>query len=194
MSFYPPKISEKLKAARDAGELPDASAVGTGASFGCGTFVRFFLRIEGDGKKIVEARYKTSACGFLIAAAEVLCGEITGEKLAALHGFDKKILRTRIENELGEFPAHRTHCLDVCLDALQKTFADFRASQIDEFAGETALICTCFGVAEDTIENLIETESLETVAEVTARCGAGGGCGACQPLIQEILDGREFFG
>ena len=193
MSFYPPKISEKLKAPRGAGELPNRNAVGTGAGFRCGTFIRFFLRIEGDAKIIVAARYKTSGCGFLIAAAEVLCGEIKNKKLAELHGSDKNSLKNRIENELGEFSAHRQHCLDVCLDALQKAFADFRASQIEEFAGEKALICTCFGIAEYTIENLIETESLETVGEVTARCGAGGGCGACQPLIQEILDGREFF-
>lgn len=192
MSFYEAKIDEKLKAASGAGELPDASAVGAGASFACGTFIRIYLRIEADDKKIIAARYKTSGCGFLIAAAEVLCGEITGEKLVGLHGLNKDFLKSRIESELGEFPAARAHCLEVCLDALNAAFAAHRAARIEEWTGEKALVCACFAVAEETIENLIQTESLATVKQITARCGAGGGCGACQPLIQEILDVAEL--
>ena len=78
--------------------------------------------------------------------------------------------------------------MDLTFDALQNSFADFRVSQIEEFAGEKALICTCFGVSEETIEHLIKEKSLETVEEVTNGCNAGGGCGSCQLLIQEIID------
>ena len=73
-------------------------------------------------------------------------------------------------------------------ETLQTALADFRALQIEEFIGEKALICTCFGVSEETIENLVFEESLATVEEVTDACNAGGGCGSCQPLIQEIID------
>jgi len=81
------------------------------------------------------------------------------------------------------------------LETLQDAFADFRAFQIEEFTGEKALICTCFSVSEDTIENLVKENSLETVEEVTDACNAGGGCGSCQPLVQEIIDvvWREQF-
>jgi NAD(P)H-nitrite reductase large subunit len=71
---------------------------------------------------------------------------------------------------------------------------DFRAFQIEEWSGEKALICTCFGVSEETIENLVKENSLETIEEVTAACNAGGGCGSCQPLIQEIIDEQTIFG
>ncbi|MDQ6787027.1 MAG: iron-sulfur cluster assembly scaffold protein [Acidobacteriota bacterium] len=195
MSFYPEKINEKIRSPRSVDKLASANGVGTGANFVCGTFVRFFLRIETETKEIVEAKYKTGGCGFVIAAAEVLCAQVKGRKLVELHGLDKSILTENVENELGEFPDKRVHCLEICLDSLQSAFANFRAAQIEEFAGEKALICTCFGVSEDTIENLIQEKSLETVEEITANCSAGGGCGSCQPLIQDILDvyWRENF-
>jgi NifU-like protein len=76
----------------------------------------------------------------------------------------------------------------LCLETLQNALANFRAFQVEEWTGEKALICSCFGVSEETIENLIKTNSLETVEEVTDVCNAGGGCGSCQPLIQELID------
>lgn len=191
VSFYPEKINKKIRQPKYVGQLTDASAVGTGASFVCGTFVRFFVRIETDGKEIVEAKYKTSGCGFVVAAAEVLCARITGKKLFELHGLDESDLQTEIEIELDKFPDERAHCLKICLNSLRSAFDDFRSVQIEEFAGERALICTCFGVSEETIENLVKENLLETIEEVTAHCNAGGGCGSCQPLIQDILDNFE---
>lgn len=188
MSFYPPKINERFQHPRNVGKSTDANAVGTSASFVCGAFVRLFLQIELQTKEILEAKFKSNGCGFAIAAADVLTEKIVGRKLIELHGLDKEVLQSQIEEKLGRFSAHREHCLQLCLDALQEAFADFRAFQIEEFTGEKALICTCFGVSEETIEDVIRKNSLETVEEVTEMCSAGGGCGLCQPLIQEILD------
>ncbi|CAN5633608.1 hypothetical protein BH18ACI1_BH18ACI1_18030 [soil metagenome] len=194
MSFYPPKINEKFQRPQNAGKVKGANAVGTSASFVCGAFVRVHLRIELKTKEIIDAKFNSNGCGFLIAAADILSEKIVGKRLVELHGLDKETLQTNIESELGRFPAHRKHCLALCLEALQPAFADFRAFQIEEFTGEKALICTCFGVAEETIENVIKANALETVEEVTKACNAGGGCGSCQPLIQEIIDEITTFG
>jgi len=188
MSFYPEKISEKLRAPKNVGKAASANAVGTSATFVCGAILRLTLRIEAKTKEILDARFQTNGCGFLIASADVLTEKIIGKRLVELHGLDKKSFQTEIESELGTFEIHRRHCLDLTFDALQNSFADFRVSQIEEFAGEKALICTCFGVTEETIEHLIKEKSLETVEEITDVCSAGGGCGSCQPLIQEIVD------
>jgi len=108
--------------------------------------------------------------------------------LTELHSFDRQFLESEIENEIGKFSEHRTHCLNLTTKTLQIALADFRRLQIEEFAGERALICTCFGISEETIEKSIAENSLETVEEITDACNAGGGCGSCQPLIQEIID------
>ena len=188
MRFYPPKISERFDAPENAGKAAGANGVGTGASLVCGAFVRFYLRVGVEAKEIEEAKFKTNGCGYLIAAADVLAARVKGKKLVELHGLDEGELSAEIESELGRFSANRAHCLQICLDALHAAFADFRAFQIEEFAGEKALICTCFGVSEEVIEQVVAANSLETVEEVTELCKAGGGCGSCQFLIQEIID------
>ncbi|MCY7348252.1 MAG: iron-sulfur cluster assembly scaffold protein [Pyrinomonadaceae bacterium] len=188
MSFYPANINERFHAPGNVGTAANANAVGTSATFVCGAALRFTLRIDRETKIILEAKFKTNGCGYLIAAADVLAEKVVGVKLTELHHLDQKILEREIEGELGEFPEARKHCRELAFETLQIAFADFRHAQIEEWTGEKALICTCFGISEETIENLVENNLLETVEEVTAACSAGGGCGSCQPLIQEIID------
>jgi len=191
MNFYPPKISEKFRAPKNIGEAAGANAVGTNATFVCGAVLRFSLRIEKQTKRILEAKFKTNGCGYLIAAAETLTQKISGRYLTDLHKLDEQFLHSEIETETETFPQNRQHCLELAAESLRGAFADFRVLQIEEFTGEKALICTCFGIAEETIESLIQANSLETVEEVADVCNAGGGCGSCQSLIQEIIDLRR---
>ena len=187
MNYYPEKISERFYALKRVGKAEKTNAVGTGASFVCGTFVRFFLEIDEQTKEIKDAKYKSNACGFALAAAEVLAEKIGRKKLTELHGLENAELKIDLENELGKFPDARTHCAEICFDALHAALNDFRSMQIEEFTGEKALICTCFGVSEEEIENVIETNAVESVEEVTDVCNAGGGCGSCRMLIEELI-------
>jgi NifU-like protein len=57
--------------------------------------------------------------------------------------------------------------------------------------GEAALICTCFGVTDDRIREMIASRRARTVRQVGELTNAGTGCGSCQMLIREILDGAE---
>lgn len=176
---------------KNAGEAVGTNARGVQASFVCGSAVRFSFRIDEASKEILDAKFTTTGCGYMIATADFLAEKITGKKLVQLHGLHDDVIARWIKDALGEFPAGRQDCMDVCISALHNTLADFRARQIEEWKGEKVLICTCFGVSEETIENAIRTESLQTVNEVTDACNAGGGCGSCQPLIQEILDSER---
>ena len=188
MNFYPERISELFHAPRNVGKLNDANAVGMGATFVCGVFLRFYLRIDNQSKEITKAKFQTNGCGYLIASADVLAGNITGKKLNKVHELDRQVLQTEIENALGVFSEHRKHCLETTLNALQSAFADFRIRQVEEYAGEKALICTCFGVSEETIERVIAENRAETVEQVGEICNAGTGCGSCQFLIGELID------
>lgn len=188
MTFYPNKISERFYGAKNAGKPEKTNAVGTGASFVCGSFVRFYLGIDAETKEIRNAKFKTNGCGFAIAAADVLAEIVNGKKLVELHGAEDDFLKKEIEAELGKFADFRRHCLELCLAALHQALADFRALQIEEFRGEKALICTCFGIAEETVEQIIAAENAETVEEIGEICHAGTGCGSCRFLIQELID------
>lgn len=188
MAFYSGKIGERFYALRNVGKAERTNAVGTGASFTCGTFVRFYLEIDIETKEIKDAKFKSNGCGFALAAADVLTENLKGKRLNELHGANNNELKQSIEAELGNFNASRQHCLEICLDALHQALNDFRAFQLEEFQGEKALICTCFGVSEETIESLITEENAASVEEIGKLCNAGTGCGSCQFLIQELID------
>lgn len=194
MSFYPPKIDERFQNLRRAGKTSSANAVGTGASFVCGAVARILLRIEPETKRIVKAGFQTSGCGYAAAAADCLIEYLEGGDLKEFHGIDDSKLLRLIENTLGAFPSGREHCAEICIEAVQAALKDFRRRQIDEFQGEKALVCTCFGVSEETVERLIAEADAETTEEVGELCRAGTGCGACRFLIQELIDtrAREF--
>jgi NifU-like protein len=188
MDFYPKQINERFQNPQNTGKAEKTNAAGTGASFVCGSFVRFYVEIDSQSKEIRAAKFKSNGCGFAIATADVLAEKIVGRKLTKLHGLNHAELFSEIEIKLGEFSANRRHCAEICFDALQAALADFRAFQLEEFTGEKALICTCFGVSEESIERVIKENIAETVEEVGELCNAGTGCGSCRFLIQEILD------
>jgi NifU-like protein len=190
MSVYPKKINERFKSPTYAVAVRKANAKGTGASFVCGISVKISFRIDDQTKEIKNAGFKTNGCGYVIATADFLCEKILGEKLTDLHGLDGS--ESDLRGEFGELPDCRRHCAEACFDAIQNALAEYRTARIEEWTGEKALICTCFGVSEERLEKEIGLKKLETVEDVGEVCHAGTGCGSCQPLIQEILDSRDF--
>jgi bacterioferritin-associated ferredoxin len=48
------------------------------------------------------------------------------------------------------------------------------------------IVCSCFAVSADDVEELVE-EGADTVAAVSAACGAGADCGACREQVAEII-------
>jgi len=188
---YPEKINKRFCAPRNGGDAAAANAEGRAASFLCGTRVEFQLAIDADSKQIEAAKFRTNGCGFMIAAADVLAETVVARKLTELHGLEVAEFRGLIEEDLEELPPEREHCLLTTIDSLRAALADFRVRRIEEFAGEKALICTCFGVTEEEIEAVIKNGA-STVGEVGERCNAGQGCGSCQMMIGEMIDSGEW--
>ncbi len=191
MGHYPPSINRRSCAHRSTGSSAGSNAVGTGASFECGCFVRILLKIDNGSKTIKEASFRSNGCGYMIAAADKLSEVIVERGLTSLHSIEEGEFTALICDELGTFPAGRVHCLHSVLEAFRSALSDYRAYLIEEFYGEKALICTCFGITEESIEDYIVSKKPATVEEVTVACRAGGGCGSCRMLIQELLDLRE---
>ncbi|HEY0405888.1 MAG TPA: (2Fe-2S)-binding protein [Pyrinomonadaceae bacterium] len=89
--------------------------------------------------------------------------------------------------ELDGVPPERRHCIALCQQALAAALDNYHETARVEWTGEEALICTCFGVSETSIERVIGSLSLRSIEQVTRACNAGGGCHSCHPLIEDIL-------
>jgi NifU-like protein len=187
VSFYPEEINEYFLRPRGVGEVFEADATGATGSHVCGAALRLTLKLDAASHQITEAKFKATGCGYLIAAASVLT-EVLQELTLADATALPTMLESVITEQLGEFPIEKEHCAKLCRDALGAALTAYRTSSQTEWTGDEALICTCFGVSERRIEEAIEAASLHTIAEVTRACNAGGGCGSCQPLIEDILD------
>lgn len=191
--MYPPEVMKRFLSPRLAGSVEGANTEGRAVSFECGSYVAVSMRISGDPKQIEAAGYRTNGCGFMIASAEASLEYLVGKRLTELHG--RPDAETAEEFELfGHVPAVRTQCFELVQEAIRSALANYRSMLVEEFRGERALVCTCFGVAEDTIDELIAGGKARSLEEVAEACNAGSGCGSCRMLIQEMIDGHLAAG
>ena len=162
---------------RNVGDAGEPSFTGRSASLSCGALVRFSIQVDGE-HLISEARFRAAGCEVLIASASLLTEQITGMTTAEAAAFAQNPPAFGVESE---------KCVELACNALLDAIREYSNAARDDWAGDEALICTCFFVSERTIEREIQTRGLTTVAEVTKACNAGAGCGSCHQLIQEIL-------
>ncbi|HYG80952.1 MAG TPA: iron-sulfur cluster assembly scaffold protein [Pyrinomonadaceae bacterium] len=184
MSYYPARVNEHFLHPRNVGEAVEADAAGEAGSLACGAILRLTLKIDAAAQRITDARFEAVGCGYLIASASVWTETIKDLPL----GRAAALPETAVTDWLGAMPEGREHCARLCREALLAALANYHSTAREEWAGDEALICTCFGVSEKTIERVIEARSLRTIEEVTRACHAGGGCRSCHPLIVDILE------
>lgn len=187
---YPKNIANRLTDICHLHREGAANAVGTGASFRCGSFVRFYLSIETESSTIDTVTFRSNGCGYMSAGAEILAKSLTGRRLTGLQGLSDTELAEIAQNELGDVPSARRECIEAGIQALRSAFAAFRVSRIEEFAGEQALICTCFGITEGRIEAVIRETGAVSLEDLSTACNAGLGCGSCRMMIEEMIDSR----
>jgi NifU-like protein len=173
---------------RNVGNADEPSFVGRAASLICGAHVRFSIQVDED-HRVSQARFKAAGCSVLVASSSLLTERVVNVPTAdaAIIGQDTAELR----RNFPDLEPEREHCPKLACDALLAAIREYSDAARDDWAGDEALICTCFFVSERTIEREVAAHSLTTIAEVTRVCNAGGGCGSCHQLIQEILDTRD---
>jgi NifU-like protein len=170
----------------DAGAAGDPGFAGRAGSLTCGASVRISLRVD-ESQRIIEAKFKAAGCSFLVAASSLLTEEIKGKTTGEAAALAQSPAST-ISPALAEVPEDEARCVTLAGAALLAAITRYSDSARDQWEGDEALICTCFGVSERRIEREIETGGLRTIAEVTRACNAGAGCRSCYSLIADILD------
>src|SRR6185295_4060873 len=156
---------------RNVGDADEPSFTGRAASLSCGAQLRFSIQVD-EAQRLSQVKFRAVGCNVLIAAASILTEQVTGLTTA----------------EAATMGCEATNCVALARDALLDAIREYSNAARDDWAGDEALICTCFFVSERTIEREIQTRGLTSVAEVTRACNAGGGCGSCHQLIQEMLE------
>lgn len=188
MSVLPEVATDHFFNPRNVGDADEPSFVGRAASLVCGAHVRFSLQID-EEHVVSQAKFKAVGCSVLVAASSLLTERVLNVPTAdaAIIGQGVNLL----SESLANLEPEREHCPQLACDALLAAIREYSDAARGEWIGDEALICTCFFVSERTIESEIATRGLRTVAEVTSACNAGGGCGSCHQLIQEILETQD---
>ncbi len=169
----------------NVGDVAEPNHIGRSASFECGATIRLSLQVD-LSQRISDAKFRAAGCSVLVAAASFLTARVkgmtTGEAASLVQ------LHDLVNEEIDPVEPNREHCSALACEALINAIAEYSDSIRDEWTGDEALICTCFGVSERVIEQEVRSRSLITIEEVTRACNAGAGCRSCYPLIQDILD------
>jgi NifU-like protein len=185
VSVLPEVATDHFFNPRNVGDADEPSFVGRAASLICGAHVRFSIQVN-EKHVVSQAKFKAIGCNVLVASLSLLTERVVNVPTAdaAIIGQAADVLKSAV----GNLEAEREHCPQLACDALLAAIREYSDAARDEWIGDEALICTCFFVSERTIEYEIAAGGLMSVAEVTRACNAGGGCGSCHQLIQEILD------
>lgn len=178
---YTEKVKDHFLNPRNVGEIEDADGVAEVGSIACGDALKFMFKLDKNGK-IKDAKFKTFGCASAIASASALTEMIKGMTVEEA----AKVTNQDIANFLGGLPQEKMHCSVMGREALEKAISFYKGTPGK--AEEDKIVCECFGVTESEIERAIRENRLTTVEEVTNYTKAGGGCGNCHPMIQEIID------
>jgi NifU-like protein len=180
---YSDKVMQHYENPRNVGVIKDADAVGEVGSIVCGDALKLTLKI--DAGVIKDARFKTFGCGSAIAAASALTEMIKGKTLEEA----ARITNQDIADYLGGLPTEKMHCSVMGQEALEAAIAHFKGVKLDAHEeDEGEVVCKCFGVTDTKIKRVALANNLHTVEEVTNYTKAGGGCGACIPRIEDLLE------
>jgi NifU-like protein len=181
-------VAEVFLNPQNVGDAAEPNFIGRSASFQCGAALRVSLQID-ESQRITEAKFKAAGCSVLVASASLLLDQIVGKTTAEAAALGQNA--GSIIKQLRTIEAGQISCPALACEALVAAIQEYSGAVRDEWEGDEALICTCFGVSEKVIEHEVRARSLVSIEDVTRVCNAGAGCRSCYPLIQDILDDYE---
>ena len=180
---YTEKVKEHFFNPRNTGVIENPDGMGEVGSLACGDALKLTFKLGADGK-IADARFQTFGCGSAIASSSALTELIKGKTLDEA----EKITNQDIAEYLGGLPEQKMHCSVMGREALEAAIENYRTGGHIKHQLEGRVVCTCFGVTEKVIRDVVKENNLTTVEQVTNYCKAGGGCGGCHAEIQKIIE------
>ena len=118
---YNATVLDHFRNPRNAGELPNANAVGEERNPVCGDHMRLMLRIE-DGL-ITAARFLTKGCGAAIATSSVATEMLQGRRVSEV----RTLQREDFVEAVGGLPPSKVHCSVLAAGALRKALRSYES-------------------------------------------------------------------
>jgi nitrogen fixation NifU-like protein len=112
-------VLDHFRSPRNAGDLPDATAVVEVTNPVCGDVLRLSVRLE-EGL-VASARFKTQGCVAAIACSSALTELVIGKSPVQLRG----ITPDQVSDTLGGLPPATFHAAQLCADALAALLRKF---------------------------------------------------------------------
>ena len=189
---YSEKVMDHYRNPRNVGSIENADAIGVAGSLTCGDQLKIYLKIKDN--IVTDEKFQTFGCGSAVASSSILTEMIIGKTVDEV----RKITNKDIADELGGLPPEKMHCSVMGYEALEDALKNYTADgyvDLDEILDEhygtnkkEKIICTCFQITENIIWDAIKQNNLKTVEEVTNYTKAGGACGKCKAVIQDMID------
>lgn len=182
---YTNKVYDHFLHPRNVGAIDNPDATADVGNMACGDALTLTLRIDKATNTIVDAKFKTFGCASAIASSSVLTELIIGKTIDEA----RKITNQDIADKLGGLPREKMHCSVMGQEALEKALAQYLGEEPPEehTDHEGVIVCKCFGVTDGQIAKVVKENNIHTVKDVINYCKAGGGCGQCQPEIEDII-------
>jgi NifU-like protein len=177
-------LDDHARRPRNVGKLLNASAVGDVGSIVVGDALRFYITVDGAGKRITQAKFQVFNLGDQVGAASALTELVVGRTLPEcqvlghgelarqLDGVDHALLPVQLWAGVG----------------LQAAIAAYLREALEPDDELDPLLCRCFAIAEETVRTAVAVHGCASVEEVVTATGAGTGCGSCRNDIPKLID------
>jgi len=114
---YSAQFKDHLAHPRNAGELPDASAVADEKNPVCGDRLRLSLIVKND--RIETVRYMAYGCPPTLVCGSVLTGLISGKTTEEA----KQLTRADLLNAIGGLPSRKHHAAALAIETLNSALS-----------------------------------------------------------------------
>jgi nitrogen fixation NifU-like protein len=120
---YNETVLEHFRNPRNAGNLPNANAIGEEKNPVCGDYMRLMLRIENE--VISKAKFLTKGCGAAIATSSIATELLQGKRVEEA----RALQRSDLVEAVGGLPSNKVHCSVLAIGALTKALQAYDENQ-----------------------------------------------------------------